>query len=52
MVHFVAAFRDLLYHATIPSVERIGVMLLSAGGALLLGWSLFNRMSPRLPEEV
>jgi len=52
MVHFVGAFRDLLYHAQIPDIQRIGAVLLSTSGSLIIGWSVFNRLSPRLPEEV
>ena len=52
MVHFVGAFRDLLYHAQLPDIQRSGTVVLSAFVSLGLGWSLFNRLSPRLPEEV
>ncbi len=52
MVHFVGAFRDLLYHAQMPNIQRIGAILLSSFVSLVLGWLVFNRLSPRLPEEV
>ena len=52
MVHFVGAFRDLLYHAQIPDIQRSGIVVLSALVSLAIGWSVFNRLSPRLPEEV
>lgn len=52
MVHFVGAFRDLLYHAQMPNIQRIGAILLSAVVSLAIGWTVFIRLSPRLPEEV
>ena len=52
MVHFIGAFRDLLYHAQVPDFQLIGTVLLSSSASLIIGWSVFNRLSPRLPEEV
>ena len=52
MVHFVGGFRDLLYHAQMPGLNRIAAMLVSAAFSLVAGWFLFHRLSPRLPEEV
>lgn len=52
MVHFVGGFRDLLYHAQMPGLDRVGAMLASALVSLVAGWLLFQRLSPRLPEEV
>lgn len=52
MVHFVGAYRDLLYHARMPSLPRLGALLLSAGLSVVVGWWIFRRLSRRLPEEV
>lgn len=52
MVHYVAAFRDVLYHASFPSLGRILVLALSSIIALSAGWQVFLRLGRRLPEEV
>ena len=52
MVHFVGAFRDFLYHAQAPSVTRIAAIVCSSFASLAIGWMIFLRLSPRLPEEV
>lgn len=52
MVHFVAAFRDVLYHASFPSLGRVLVLALSSIITLSAGWLVFLRLGRRLPEEV
>ena len=52
MVHFVAAFRDALYHATFPGFGKLGVLLGCSALSLAVGWGVFNRLGRRLPEEV
>ena len=52
MVHFVGAYRDLLYHARFPSPARLGAVTAAAAVSLVLGWWCFRRLSRRLPEEV
>ena len=52
MVHFVSAFRDSLYHATFLGVGKLVVLAVCSGASLILGWSIFARLSRRLPEEV
>ena len=52
MVHFVGAYRDLLYHARMPGLDRLGAIALSTAISVLLGWRVFSKLSPRLPEEV
>ena len=52
MVHFVAAFRDSLYHGQLPGVSRLVTLMISSVFSLLAGWAVFLRMSRRLPEEV
>ena len=52
MVHFVAAFRDTLYHAQFPGFAKLGVLVGCAFASLLIGWSIFARLGRRLPEEV
>jgi ABC-2 type transport system permease protein len=52
MVHFVEAFRDLLYEHHFPSLGTIGVVVLSSAASLCLGWAVFTRFSTRLAEEL
>ena len=52
MVHYVAAFRDCLYHARTPEIQRIFILLFSAATSFLVGWLIFSRLGRRLPEEV
>lgn len=52
MVHFVGAYRDLLYHGRMPGLDRIGAISLSAAVSIVAGWWVFSRLSRRLPEEV
>lgn len=52
MVHFVEAFRDLLYEHHLPSLGTIAVLVLGSAASLLLGWAVFARFSGRLAEEL
>jgi ABC-type polysaccharide/polyol phosphate export permease len=52
MVHFVEAFRDLLYEQHLPSLATTGIVLLSAVASICLGWAVFARFSKRLAEEL
>ena len=52
MVHFVAAYRDALYHAAFPGFGKLGVLAGCSLTSLSLGWAIFTRLGRRLPEEV
>jgi ABC-type polysaccharide/polyol phosphate export permease len=52
LVHFVEAFRDLLYHHQVPSFGTIAIVVLSSVASLVLGWAIFARFSKRLAEEL
>jgi len=52
LVHFVEAFRDLLYQHQLPSLATIAVVVLSSAASLVLGWAVFGRFSKRLAEEL
>ena len=52
MGSFVTSYRDLLYDGTGPTLSNTIFMLFSALVSLVLGWTVFNRMGRRLPEEV
>ncbi len=52
LVHFVEAFRDLLYEHHLPSVTTVTVVVVSSAASLLLGWAIFTRFSKRLAEEL
>jgi ABC-2 type transport system permease protein len=52
MVHFVEAFRDLLYEHHLPSLTTVAVVVLSSLASLWLGWAIFSRFSKRLAEEL
>ena len=52
MQHFVAGYRDALYHARLPETNHVFMMLLAGTLTLALGWWAFSRLGRRLPEEV
>jgi ABC-2 type transport system permease protein len=52
MVHFVEAFRAMLYQHHLPSLTTAAVVVLSPILSLALGWAVFTRFSKRLAEEL
>jgi ABC-type polysaccharide/polyol phosphate export permease len=52
LVHYVEAFRNLLYEQQLPALSTTLVVVLSAAGSLVLGWWVFTRFSKRLAEEL
>jgi ABC-2 type transport system permease protein len=52
LVHFVEAFRDLLYEHDVPDLTTIAVVVLAPAASLALGWVVFNRFAGRLAEEL
>lgn len=52
MVHFVGAFRDVMYHSRMPGLDRIGALVASSAISICIGWMIFRKLSRRLPEEV
>jgi ABC-type polysaccharide/polyol phosphate export permease len=52
LVHFVEAFRDLLYQHQLPSLGDLAIVVLSSAASLVLGWMVFSRFSERLAEEL
>ena len=52
MAHYVAAFRDALFHAQVPNTTDLLFCVGAAGLTLAWGWAAFTRLGRRLPEEV
>jgi ABC-2 type transport system permease protein len=52
MVHFVEAYRDLMYDLRMPSAGRFAVIIGWTAVVLVLGWVGFSRLEPRLAEEL
>jgi ABC-2 type transport system permease protein len=52
MNHFATAYRDLAYSLRFPALTTWAAMILSAGLAMLIGWTVFRRLEPRLAEEL
>jgi ABC-2 type transport system permease protein len=52
LVHYVEAFRDLLYEHHLPGLGTVLVVVLSAAASLAIGWAVFDRFSGRLAEEL
>ena len=52
MVSWTKAYRNVLYDLTFPSLERWLAILASTFIVLLLGFKVFNRLEPRMAEEV
>jgi ABC-type polysaccharide/polyol phosphate export permease len=49
---FVETYRRLLYDASAPGWKTMVGLLTISAVSLTVGWTIFNRMSRRLPEEV
>jgi ABC-type polysaccharide/polyol phosphate export permease len=52
LVHYVEAFRNLLYEHRLPDLTTVAVVVLAAVASLVFGWTVFNRFSKRLAEEL
>ena len=52
MQHFVAGYRDSLYHARLPELTNVAMMAVAGVVTLTAGWWAFSRLGRRLPEEV
>ncbi len=52
MVRFVEAYRDLLYDLRIPPVGDIAYLLAVSALSLAVGLVVFNRLEPKLAEEL
>ncbi len=52
MVRFVEAYRDLLYDLRFPGVGDIAYLLAVSALALAIGLVVFNRLEPKLAEEL
>lgn len=52
MVHFIEAYRDLLYDLRMPSLGHFLFMAASTTVALVVGWKVFGKLEPRLAEEL
>jgi ABC-2 type transport system permease protein len=52
LVRFIEGFRDVLYNLRMPSLSTLLYLTAWAAGSLLLGLWAFNKLEPRLAEEV
>jgi ABC-type polysaccharide/polyol phosphate export permease len=52
LVHYVEAFRDVLYEHDVPGLGTTAFVVLSAVASLGIGWLVFNRFAGRLAEEL
>ncbi len=52
MASIIASYHDLLYYGTYTAPEFLVRTMATAGLVLLLGYTLFRRLSPRFAEEV
>lgn len=52
MVHFVEAYRDLLYDLRLPPLSSIVYLVVVSALALGVGMVMFNRLEPKLAEEL
>ena len=49
---FVAVYRRLLYDGAAPGLTTMAGLVVISAASLIIGWTIFHRMSRRLPEEV
>lgn len=52
MTRFVEAYRDLLYDLRFPPAEDLVFLTIVSGAVLLVGYTIFQRLEPRLAEEL
>jgi ABC-2 type transport system permease protein len=52
LVHYAESFRSMLYQHQFPGPVTVLVVVLSALASAWLGWTVFNRYSGRLAEEL
>ena len=52
MVSWTKAYRNVLYDLRFPSLERWLAILSATFVVLYLGFKVFNRLEPRMAEEV
>jgi len=52
MVSWAKAYRNVLYDLRFPSAERWLAILVATGVVLVVGFRVFNRLEPRMAEEV
>lgn len=52
MVHFVTAYRNLLFDGRFPGGESIAYLVVGAIGSFILGLLLFRKLEPRMVEEL
>jgi ABC-type polysaccharide/polyol phosphate export permease len=52
MVRFVEIYRDLLYDLRLPPVGDVAYVLAASAVALVIGLVTFNRLEPKLAEEL
>jgi len=52
MTVFVGCYRDALYHLRAPSAGDLGILILASAVSMTFGLMLFNRLEPRLAEEL
>jgi ABC-type polysaccharide/polyol phosphate export permease len=49
---FVEVYRRLLYDGAAPGLTTMAGLIAISFASLTIGWTIFHRMSRRLPEEV
>lgn len=52
LTHFVQLFRSSLYDFRWPGLGGLAAATLSAAAMFVLGWTVFNRLSPRFAKEL
>jgi len=52
MVSWAKAYRNVLYDLRFPSLERWLAIVAATGIVLAIGFRVFNRLEPRMAEEV
>jgi ABC-type polysaccharide/polyol phosphate export permease len=52
MVHFVTAYRNLLFDGRLPGAESIAFLVLGSVVSLIIGMLIFRKLEPRMVEEL
>jgi ABC-type polysaccharide/polyol phosphate export permease len=52
MVHFVTAYRNLLFDGRLPGFESVAYLVLGSVVSLAIGTLIFRKLEPRLVEEL
>jgi len=52
LVHIVEMAQDVVLYDKLPSLENVGMGIITSFAVLLIGYLIFRKMEPRVIEEL